>query len=543
MKSLFALVAIVWTPMAFAASEQAAPVPPCSKEQLLGYSPPQEEIAAHRQFVLPAIDYPFETKLSGLWGVYLTMRVDVSGRVACYGLKDEFDRQQPLNPRRQALIGELKSWRYAPLQRGPSAVAAIVSERIGEQEMPKEHLPLPEVPLANVHLALERSECFGACPSYRVDLYGDGRVVYQGKSNVDVEGTHAYRVPPASVEQLVASLRNKDIWSLRADYSASITDNPSVNLTIELGEQTHRLHDYVGEKAGMPSSVTEFENEVDNVARSDIWVNLAMPAVKFLEKERFEFRSRAGANLLARAVANEYSHDGEAMLRLIELGVPLDGSAGDRFSPDSPGALFDNALKHRRAILIEPLITRGALQTGGREDPSKIDAAFRAAITGGQLAIVRAVWNAPGDALHPSLMFDDPSAKGSSRKLPVTLLLSHAYRHDSWEGFEIAKWLVAQGCDIRAAAADGTTLLHIAAEANDAKFVRYLLEQGLDAKALGKYRLPPLGSTHDEETALLLLEAGDGLAGMEGADHGFVDYARSNHWDRVIAWLKAHGRD
>lgn len=98
--------------------------------------------------------------------------------------------------------------------------------------------------------------------------------------------------------------------------------------------------------------------------------------------------------------------------------------------------------------------------------------------------------------------------------------------------------LPAQGCDIKASRANGDTLLHIAAGANDAAFVRYLLDQGLDASAAGEYGLPPLASVQDEDVALLLLEAGTDLRMMDDDGQRFIDYARDNHWGRVVAWLQ-----
>jgi hypothetical protein len=104
--------------LAFAASGLALPslsacgpprapdVAPCSKEQLLGYTPSGEEIEAHRNFTLPFVSYPFSTKLRGLWGLALTARVDSNGRVACYSLKDEFDNAQPLNDQHSSIYSE-----------------------------------------------------------------------------------------------------------------------------------------------------------------------------------------------------------------------------------------------------------------------------------------------------------------------------------------------------------------------------------------------------------------------------------------------------
>ncbi len=99
-----------------------------------------------------------------------------------------------------------------------------------------------------------------------------------------------------------------------------------------------------------------------------------------------------------------------------------------------------------------------------------------------------------------------------------------------------------RGCNIKAARADGDTLLHIAAEAGDAEFVRYLLTQGFDPSTAGQFNLPALGGTQDENGALILLEAGTDLARMDDSGTQFRRYAEENHWKRVMDWLEANNR-
>lgn len=108
------------------------------------------------------------------------------------------------------------------------------------------------------------------------------------------------------------------------------------------------------------------------------------------------------------------------------------------------------------------------------------------------------------------------------------------------DGVQIAAWLASRGCDLKAAGAGGRTLLHIAANADDAEFVHYLLSQGFDASTLGEYDLPALGSTSNEDVAMLLLEAGTDLSKMDDQPGEFLRYARSNHWQRVVEWLRKH---
>lgn len=517
-------------------------VPVCGDAQLLVSKMDDKQVQAHRKSALPTISYPYGTQRED-WGLLLTLRVDESGRVACYLAKDDFGRPQALNAERRGIVKALGDWGYQPFVREGKAVAATVAERIREEELPEKHVPLPQVPLEQVRIVLERTGCYGWCPSYRVELYGDGRATYQGGHYVDVQGKHEYRMPKEDVARLVESLRSKDLWSLRSEYNAPITDNPTYVLTLDMGKQSRKIADYVGGMVGMPVVVSEFEDEVDKVARTDKWMYLTTESVNYLKAEGFAFDSQAGAELLARAVANDKTQDQAAMLALIELGAPLvvTGTPKSGFQ-STPGPLLESALLNRHGDLLQPLVERGALDTNGKRDQKKIDAAFRAAIEGGRLDAVKAMWTIEGARPHPALTFKDESEDDKPRRKqsPLTLALSRRYGDEGWEGLEIAKWLVEQGCDLKARAANGDTLLHIATEAGDASFVRYLLDQGLDASTPGEYDLPALGSADDEEIALMLLQAGTDFKLMDDDGHQFLRYAKDNHWGRVVAWLKQH---
>ena len=64
----------------------------------------------------------------------------------------------------------------------------------------------------------------------------------------------------------------------------------------------------------------------------------------------------------------------------------------------------------------------------------------------------------------------------------------------------------------------------------------------MDPSTPGKYDLPALGGTHDEDVAMVLLQAGTDLTKLNEGGSTFREYAEYNHWARVCAWLGEHGR-
>lgn len=531
---------LIW--MLAASAVHATEVSACKPQQLDAYHPGNAEIRTHRTFSLPVVSYPYGTKLKGeSWGVQLTVRVNRSGQIVCWLLKQPYGiHAAVLNTERRSLLVDLSSWQYMPFARDHHRVAAIVTEQIAEQELPKKLPPPPDVPLDKIHIALSRSSCFGFCPDYRVDVYGDGRVVYEGKRFVDVPGKHVYRIPTQDVVKLVKQVRALDIWSMRDSYHARITDQPGYALTLTFGPQTHHIYDYAGQMVGMPVAVTHFEDDVDRVSRADQWVHLSSFALDRLQAEGFKFNSRAGADLLARSVTNNDSHDDAAMVRLIGLGAPVYGATESWLGAPATELVARAAATPRSLALVDALIDAGGLEIGGSPDQDMIDDAFQAAIRGGRLALVKRLWAVHGTQPHPSLNYMDKALwSRDTQRVPVTLLLSKGYG-PHWEGLAIAKWLAAKGCDLNARGADGQTLLQIAATANDIEFVRYLLTQDVNPSAPAEDGKPALAYANDGDTAMILLQAGTDLSRMPDNGSELLRDARKYHWSRVAAWLTAH---
>ena len=527
------------------AAELTHAIPMCTDQQLLGLAPKSDDVKSHRRFDLPKIKYPFETPMPspGDWGFDLVLRIDEIGRVVCHANRGHFEQPVELNDERRAILAALSTWSYSPFERNGVPVPAIVTEDIYEEELPRQHLTPPTVPLEKVRISLKRGGCWGTCPDYRIELFGDGTAVYEGRGYVDVLGMHRYRIDPEKVAKLLESARSKDLWSLRSAYTARISDDATYAVTIVLGNQVHTISDYVGGFVGMPEVVTEFENEVDEVAQSEAWIHLGQQAVGHLRENHFSFSSREGGEMLLRSIADEGAKDDQAIVELIELGAPWSiKSRSDQNFRRPPGPALEEALANQRDDVVDLLIERGALRYGGVIDQQKLDRAFRAAIRGGRLELVQRIW-AAGGALRPSLSYVDVAndSKLTRKRVPVTLLLSHEpYGTKPWAGLEIAKWLTSEGCDIHAHGADGRTLLHIAALAGDTRMTRYVLDYGVAASTPGKFSLPAVAGTADEDVALMLLEAGTDISKMDDGGTQFRRYATYNHWGRVIAWLDNH---
>lgn len=519
----------------------AAVLPACGTSQREAMVLSGGDLDAYRLFDVPVVSYALPKWPGRKSRLGISLRIDETGRVVCFVEPRPGEWPEPLTAAQRVLLHEAPSWRYRPFLQDGRPVPVIVTQPFYEQILPEHRVPGPDVPLDHVAITLVQGRSFFGSPAYAVHIRGDGWVGFHALSGTDVRGTYAYRVPVAEVARLVALIRSGGLWSAAPAYRAGVTDQATRTLTVRFGKQSHTIVDYAGRAIGMPVIVTRVQEEVARVGRTAQWTLLSDSALDRLQHDGFDFKSIEAGRMLARAVANRRANDVGPMLRLLNLGAPIDVSVqGPPIDLPMQGSVIENALEQRRIRLIQPLIARGALNTRGRPDQHKLDSAFRAAIVGGRFGPVKQVWSASGTQLNPALTFRDVPEYGEKpgkNDVPVALLLDRYYNDLDWEGFEIARWLIAQGNDLHAVRADGRSLLEIAAEDTDARFVTYLLEHGADATASGRYDYSPLDGADVEEVALALLQGGSELPRQYT---GYRFAAKEKGWNRVVAWLDTH---
>ena len=132
--------------------------------------------------------------------------------------------------------------------------------------------PTPEE-LEDVKVTLERTECFGTCPVYKLTVYGDGRVVYKGIRFVKVAGIIKTAIGEDKIKQLVSEFKRIDYFSLDSSYEGSnVTDMPSAITSYTVNGKTKTVRHYYGDFSA-PKQLTQLENRIDEIVGSEQWVN------------------------------------------------------------------------------------------------------------------------------------------------------------------------------------------------------------------------------------------------------------------------------
>jgi len=109
-------------------------------------------------------------------------------------------------------------------------------------------------------------------PGYNVTVTGDGSVLYEGYSNVDVKGQATSQIPVENVIRLVDEFYRIDFFTLKENYISQnenmVGDSPTNGISISInGEYKQVYFSYGG-----PAELLALADLIDEIAGTSAWV-------------------------------------------------------------------------------------------------------------------------------------------------------------------------------------------------------------------------------------------------------------------------------
>jgi len=77
-------------------------------------------------------------------------------------------------------------------------------------------------------LYIERTPCYGSCPTFKLTVDAKGNVDYEGIRFVDNIGKYTKSLSKKKVQELVYTIETGDFWSFKDKYDGQVTDLPAV---------------------------------------------------------------------------------------------------------------------------------------------------------------------------------------------------------------------------------------------------------------------------------------------------------------------------
>jgi hypothetical protein len=128
-------------------------------------------------------------------------------------------------------------------------------------------------------ITLERGACFGTCPVYKLSIFADGRVEYEGKEFVKREGKATGRITPAALKELLREFEKIDYLKLDDSYEVGSkncpegwTDDSSAITSLDREGKKKTIRHYHGCRGlAILDQLTALENKIDQVVNTKRW--------------------------------------------------------------------------------------------------------------------------------------------------------------------------------------------------------------------------------------------------------------------------------
>ena len=119
----------------------------------------------------------------------------------------------------------------------------------------------PKTTTGDSFVRMERLECLGRCPAYRLTLYADGVVEFHGVKEVPA-GTQWGHIDPAQVTRLMARVEHAPEWT--CDPARIETDHPAaLMIVMRNGREVRRIMHDTGDPCAPHQDLERIEADID----------------------------------------------------------------------------------------------------------------------------------------------------------------------------------------------------------------------------------------------------------------------------------------
>ena len=82
-------------------------------------------------------------------------------------------------------------------------------------------------------ISLEKTQCFGTCPIYTINIFSDGTGTYEGKRFVDLEGIYNFKINKKEIRKIRRMAKQINFKKIKNKYfNELIRDAPSTIIFI-----------------------------------------------------------------------------------------------------------------------------------------------------------------------------------------------------------------------------------------------------------------------------------------------------------------------
>jgi hypothetical protein len=140
----------------------------------------------------------------------------------------------------------------------------------------------PDQPTHGASVNLQRSSCYGNCPSYRVTVTSDGQVSFEGHAQVKIGNAHDH-IAPAQPANILAAVEQVGFRSMHGSYvshddgcESVMSDMPGIKITVVDTEGSKTVDFYNGCAGATADAVRprieQLANTIDQQLGTTRWI-------------------------------------------------------------------------------------------------------------------------------------------------------------------------------------------------------------------------------------------------------------------------------
>jgi hypothetical protein len=126
-------------------------------------------------------------------------------------------------------------------------------------------------------IGIERTGCYGTCPSYTFIVKSDGTFRYKGVKFVEHEGEFTGKIPFWRFHELAQFIKDSGYMELEDYYARGITDNPTTYTMVVMNGKRKTVRNYAN---AAPSKLWAIEHLIDGLMTKINWDGSGKPQDK-----------------------------------------------------------------------------------------------------------------------------------------------------------------------------------------------------------------------------------------------------------------------
>ncbi len=132
--------------------------------------------------------------------------------------------------------------------------------------------PIPELSTGDSLVAyIEKSPCFGKCPTYSIHIYRSGYTLYNGKSNVARIGMYSTWLSMSNIKDIWTTADKLGYWGLSHEYrDPHLTDFPTIRSSVASPEKDNHVLRFTTDP---PAELIKMEDFIDGLFNDEtVWI-------------------------------------------------------------------------------------------------------------------------------------------------------------------------------------------------------------------------------------------------------------------------------